>query len=200
MSYSESTQNAAYTDRLISIQTSKVKRLFKFINPYRNNIRKVCSGRVLDVGCGIGRNLMYLGSSINVGVDHNENSIQFLNSKGYLGFTPKEFEENFPTNEETFDTILFSHVIEHLSRESAIEVVQHYSKWLKTNGLIVIICPQEKGFASDITHLSYFDERDIEKLLIASGFSGVRKKSFPFSRRFGRIWMYNEHVVTGLKQ
>ena len=200
MSLDKSTQNPNYTDRLVSIQMSNLKRLLKFINPYRNNIRKVCDGRVLDVGCGIGRNLFYLGNFDNVGVDHNENSIKFLKSRSFLGFTPKEFEENFSIDEETFDTLLFSHVIEHLSRESALEVIQHYSKWLKTGGSIVVICPQQKGYASDSTHLTYFDERDIEKILTASGFSRVRKKSFPFSKHFGRIWIYNEPVVTALKQ
>jgi len=42
--------------------------------PYRRNLRRLVGDRaVLDVGCGIGRNLANLGPG-SVGVDHNAHS------------------------------------------------------------------------------------------------------------------------------
>lgn len=189
-----------YTERLISMQMSRVKNLFKFINPYRLNIRKRCSGRVLDIGCGIGRNLFYLENKNNVGVDHNESAVKYLMAKGFSGYQPIEFEKVFSDSKNSFDTLLVSHVVEHLTFVDASELVRFYSKWLKELGQIVLICPQIKGFRSDETHVTYFDRDLMLKLLNENGFTKTRYRSFPFHSYFGKYWIYNEHIVTAVKK
>ena len=53
------TKNIAYRDRLQSKETWW-KQLLDVQRPYRANLRRLDMGFVLEVGCGIGRNLLSL--------------------------------------------------------------------------------------------------------------------------------------------
>ena len=66
-----SSTDAEYTDRLqrLSVAVEAVVP-----NPYRWNVRRLAKGRVLDVGCGIGRCLDFIRPR-GVGVDPNETAI-----------------------------------------------------------------------------------------------------------------------------
>ncbi|MBV9592170.1 MAG: hypothetical protein JO147_00020, partial [Actinobacteria bacterium] len=54
------TKDAAYTERLIDLQTVWWKRLLPVQAPYRYNMRRLPLGHTLDIGCGIGRILEHL--------------------------------------------------------------------------------------------------------------------------------------------
>lgn len=58
--------------------------------PYRWHLRRLKLGRTLDLGCGNGRNLGYLGST-SVGVDHNGELVSIARSRGLNAFTPEDF-------------------------------------------------------------------------------------------------------------
>ncbi|MER8042830.1 methyltransferase type 11, partial [Streptomyces sp. NPDC094032] len=68
------TESSDYTQRLARLETSGIKRLLPTQAPYRWNLKRLNLGRVLDVGCGLGRNLLNCGPD-SVGVDHNETSV-----------------------------------------------------------------------------------------------------------------------------
>mgnify|MGYP001981888391 CR=1 FL=1 len=72
------TKNIAYRDRLQSKETWW-KQLLDVQRPYRANLRRLDMGFVLEVGCGIGRNLLSLRKiGIEaIGVDHNAHSVDF---------------------------------------------------------------------------------------------------------------------------
>ena len=71
----ESTDGQEYTDRLKRVQQPAWKRALDVQRPYRWNVRRLFQDReVLDIGCGIGRNLGHLAPR-GVGVDHNEHSV-----------------------------------------------------------------------------------------------------------------------------
>ena len=55
-----STRDAAYTDRQRSLEGAWWKRLLDVQRPYRWHVRRLRLGFVLDVGCGLGRNLIHL--------------------------------------------------------------------------------------------------------------------------------------------
>lgn len=187
------TNSLSYTQRLVRIQGGITKKLLAPINPYKWNIRRVCKGKVLDVGCGIGRNLRYLGGENNVGVDHNFDSIQICREAGLAAFTPVDFFATY--GDEKFHTLLLSHVIEHLTPEQAREIIHQYIPYLYDDAQIVIICPQQRGFASDDTHVTYFEEQNIRLLLNQLELREVSYRSFPFPKSFGKVFIYNEHVA-----
>jgi predicted SAM-dependent methyltransferase len=91
----------------------------------------------------------------------------------------KDFSKSKYAKKASYDTILLAHVFEHLKRKDNIELLKEYMPFLKKNGQLLIICPQEKGYTTDQTHVEFYDFHKIEKLLSEFGFVTVRKMSFP---------------------
>lgn len=190
------TRGSAYTSQLVKEQRKKIKDHLKWMNPYAIHVRKACEGRVLDVGCGIGRNLEYLQGR-GTGVDHNPDSIVFAKNRGFKAFTVDELERN--VEKEYFDCLLVAHVLEHMTKSEAIDLMSYYLNFLKPNGKIVIICPQEVGYKHDGTHVEFMNFDDIQNILIANKVEVKKKYSFPFFRFMGKFYVFNEFVVTAQK-
>jgi hypothetical protein len=60
-----------YTDLLLRLQTKRWKRLLHVQAPWGWNLRRLNPGFTLEIGCGIGRNLLQLGGT-GVGTDTND--------------------------------------------------------------------------------------------------------------------------------
>ena len=97
--------------------------------------------------------------------------------------------------EGSFDSLLFSHVLEHLEFYDGVEIVKTYLKYLKAGGQIIFITPQEAGFESDESHLVFFDFKKTESLCSLLNLRIDRQYSFPFPRFVGRLFRHNEFIV-----
>jgi SAM-dependent methyltransferase len=188
------TASASYTDRLDRLGGRTWKQRLDVQRPYRWNIRRLNLGRVLDVGCGIGRNLSHLDGN-GVGIDHNPTSVAKVRERGLTAFTPEEFRKSSYNGLGAFDSLLLAHVVEHIPHETAVELLQDYLQYLRPSGRVVLICPQERGWASDPTHIRFVDFTGLEALCREVGLSVERSFSFPFPRWAGRLFPYNEFVV-----
>jgi hypothetical protein len=60
---------------------------------------------------------------------------------------------------------------------------------------VVLITPQESGFASDATHVAFTGFDELARLLAEHGLVPERRYSFPFPRPAGRFFRHNEFVV-----
>jgi len=60
---------------------------------------------------------------------------------------------------------------------------------------VVLICPQERGFASDPTHTVFVDQPALAALAEELGLRTQRQYSFPLPRRAGKLFTYNEFVT-----
>jgi SAM-dependent methyltransferase len=158
-------------------------------------MRRQGLGRTLDVGCGIGRNLGVLSSG-SVGVDHNAKSVALARSMGYDAYTVQEFLEGELAVPATFDGLLLSHVIEHMDREQALKLCGEYLPFVRPGGRVFLVCPQERGYASDPTHVWFAQDKDLAELVGALGLELERSFSFPFPRKAGRLFNSNEFCVT----
>jgi len=187
-----STQSEAYTNRLTALSGRFISRLVGG-QPYRWKIRRIAKGDVLEVGCGIGRNLHFLGSRA-VGVDHNSMSIKVCRERGFAAYTPDEFLALPDAAHKKFDTILLSHVLEHLTLSDARALLHTYLQYLLPSGKLIIICPQQRGFASDSTHATYLDLEALAQLAASVQCSELSRQSFPFPAFFGRWFTYNEWI------
>ena len=192
-----STERPAYTERLARLEGARWKRLLNVQAPYAWNARRVCRGRTLDVGCGIGRNLAHLGDRA-VGVDHNATSVEVARERGYRAHTADAFASSEDAAPGSYDTLLFAHVLEHMFRRDGVDLVRSYLPYLREDGgRVVAICPQEAGYRSDGSHVEFLDPAALRALLAEVGFTTVESRSFPFPRVVGRVFPYNEFVVVG---
>lgn len=189
-----STKGASYSSRLARLERRWVRRLVDVQAPYRWNIRRLARGFVLDVGCGLGRNLEHLGGH-GVGVDHNLHSVEIARSRGLRAFTPVEFTDSEFAAVGRFDVLLSAHVLEHLEPADAVGLLRTYLPYVRPGGRAILICPQRAGYRSDATHVSYLDDRALGAMAEECGLGVVRVQSFPFPRWSGRVFRYNETVV-----
>lgn len=193
----EGTDIKKYTDTLVNRSGATWKKGLDVQRPYRWNLKRLRLGKTLDVGCGIGRNLGNL-SPESIGVDHNKYSVELARTAGYNAVTVDEFKSNkkkFKNN--SFDSMLLAHVLEHMSTEQGINIIKEYLPFVKSK--VVIICPQEKGFTTDETHVNFLNHADIENILKGLGLTITKSYSFPFHKQTGKIFTYNETVVVGEK-
>lgn len=194
MSKKKNTKGTDYANRLTSLSGKRWKNLLDVQRPYRWNLNRLNPKKTLDVGCGIGRNLQNLPKG-SVGVDHNPHSISVAKEAGCTAYIEKDFLKSKDAKKASYDSILLAHVIEHMNFSDNRRVLESYEKYLKRNGKIIIICPQEKGYTTDATHVSLYDHDDLAALLGSVGFTLTRRYSFPLPRWFGKYFTYNEFVV-----
>ena len=185
-----------YTERLERLSNARWKNVLSVQAPYRWNLRRLEPGRVLDVGCGIGRNLLHLDGN-GVGVDTSQASVDVARSRGCVAYTVEAFGTSEDAVAGGFDSLLMAHVLEHMPMGDASNLVQQYLPYIKSSGQLIVIVPQEAGYASDDTHVTFLDSGDVTDLMDKCGLVKIRDYSFPFPRALGRAFRYNETVVVG---
>ena len=190
----EDTTASNYTSRLTTLAGAGWKQRLAVQAPYRWNVRRLLGGRrVLDVGCGIGRNLVGLEAG-SVGVDLNSHSVEHCRSMGLQAYTAEEFLD---AELGMFDGLLLAHVMEHLPPGAEEGVLRGYLPFVYPGSPVVLICPQERGFATDATHTTFFDFAGLRDVCLQAGIQVDRSYSFPFPRFVGKVFPYNEFVVLG---
>ncbi|MBC9227178.1 methyltransferase domain-containing protein [Aeromicrobium sp. 636] len=186
------TAGLEYAQRLQRLSTRGWKRMLDVQAPYRWNLRRRLDGRILDVGCGTGRNLAHL-SAESVGVDHNPHSIGVCRDRGLTAFTVEEFFADEDAHAPaSYDGLLAAHLIEHLPAEDATEILASYLPAIKPGGTIMFITPQERGYASDSTHVAFTDFDALRQIADDLGLRETQRYSFPFPRVVGRVFTHNE--------
>ena len=190
-----STDSPDYAERLRSKQTLWWKRMLHVQAPYHWNLRRQHLGRTLDLGCGIGRNLGVLPPGSG-GVDHNAEAVARARSSGYDAYTVREFLDGDLAVPAAFDGLLAAHVVEHMDRAQALRLLGDYLRFVRPGGLVFLVCPQERGYASDPTHVWFARDTDLLELVEALGLEPQRSSSFPFPRWTGKLFIYNEFCVT----
>jgi len=134
-----------------------------------------------------------------VGIDHNKTSLEHVRSLGLAAFTPEEFERSEFFKPERFDSLLLSHVAEHMTQEEAIGLLRPYIPLLKKGGKLVMIAPQEAGFKKDASHREFMDFEKLRTVAGTLGLSPLKEYSFPFPRFLGRFFYFNEFISVSIK-
>jgi 2-polyprenyl-3-methyl-5-hydroxy-6-metoxy-1,4-benzoquinol methylase len=189
-----STKTEEYATRLTRLAGVWWKRLLPVQAPYKWHIHRLRLGQTLDVGCGAGRNLKHLGGRA-VGVDHNRRLVESARASGFEAYTPEEFRSSPRASRRSYDSLLFAHVLEHMTRLEATALLQAYLPYLRPGGRLIVFTPQERGFAADPTHVEFLDFERLRSLLQEAGLQILDLYSFPLPRWAGRLFTYNEFVV-----
>lgn len=193
-----STKDGDYAKRLLDIESVGWKKFVRPIDPYKWHIRFLDLGVTLDIGCGLGRNLKLLPPG-SIGIDHNEECVRHCLNAGLKAATPKEFLK-MRRPSEGFDSLLLSHVAEHMTFGEALALTKEYAAYVKEGGRLLLITPQEKGWDSDATHVEFMGFDKLRAIAEAAGFSPLKTYSFPFPRAVGRFFIYNEFIAISEKR
>jgi hypothetical protein len=70
---------------------------------------------------------------------------------------------------------------------------------VRGGGRVVLITPQERGQASDATHVTFVDDRALASLARRFGLVG-EPRSFPLPRIAGKAFRYNEFVLVARRE
>jgi SAM-dependent methyltransferase len=190
------TDDPRYAVRLDQLESVWWKRWLDVQRPYRWHLRALRLGYVLDLGCGLGRNLINLGGrAAGVGIDHNAESVAMARARGLEAYVPDEFGASTHAREGRFDALLLSHVVEHMRWEEARSLVAEHLRYVRAGGRLVLITPQEAGFRSDPTHVELMDLDALARLASSNGLEVAKRYSFPFPRPAGKVFKYNEFVL-----
>jgi SAM-dependent methyltransferase len=184
-----------YARRLTELGGARWKRILNVQAPYRAHIRRLDLGRTLDVGCGTGRNLVALEPG-SVGVDHNPHSVAVARAAGLEAYTVDElFARPDLCASASYDSLLLAHVVEHMPPDDARAVIRMYLPLVPSGARVVFITPQERGYASDPTHVTFTGFEELAALAGDLGLRELRRYSFPLPRAAGRLFTYNEFVM-----
>jgi len=189
-----STSDPTYVEWLKRQEAIWWKKLLDVQRPYRRHLQALELGSVLDVGCGLGRNLLNLRGR-GVGVDHNPEFVAAARARGFIAFLPDEFRASEYGTPGRFDSLLLSHVLEHMHFDEAHALVETYLPSVRPGGRVVFITPQEAGFRSDPTHVEWCDFAALLRLAEALHLAVEKHYSFPFPRFVGRWFKYNEFIL-----
>ncbi len=137
-------------------------------------VNRTLKGKVLDVGCGIGDFLAFRGVN-TVGIDINPLNVNYCKSNGQEAYL---IEGNtYPFTEQSFDSVILDNVLEHLVEPEF--TINEISRVLKSNGVLVIGVPGLKGYTMDSDHKKFYDEVEMNKLLVKNNYTNIGFKYMP---------------------
>jgi SAM-dependent methyltransferase len=127
-------------------------------------ICRCVSGRVLDIGCGIGDFLAYRPNT--VGVEVNPFAVEHCLRNGFEAYLVNK--PPMPFSAHSFSGAVMDNVLEHLNDPRG--MLEDIWRVLTANGTLVIGVPGRKGFESDPDHKHFYDETRLRSDLKSSGF------------------------------
>lgn len=186
--YAESPNYAYWND--VIFPASELVRRDKIFVPRVDSLLELCSkykvftGSLLEVGAGFGTFCLEVKArnifDRIVAVEPTPNLAETCRSRG-LEVIEKPVERIKFKNSDLFDVVANFEVIEHLF--SPADFIRGMNKLLKTGGLLVLTCPNGKGFdietlgvvsdTIDHEHLNYFNNKSLSTLLENNGFEVV---------------------------
>lgn len=140
------------------------------------------NAHILDGGCATGYMLGLLwksGYRQLTGVELSDQLARIAESSlpeeiNIINSEIQSFLKKAPS--ESFDTILFHHVLEHIPREHTIDLLREFHRCLKTSGHLSIKVPNAscllagKNMFGDFTHVTHFNENSLLQVLEEAGF------------------------------
>jgi SAM-dependent methyltransferase len=135
------------------------------------------SGKVLDIGCGIGDMLKARRGA--VGVDVNPRLVDYCRRQGLDAHLMSA--DRLPFESATFEGVVLDNVLEHISDPRPL--LTESRRVLAKGGRMVIGVPGSFGFTLDADHKQFYSESQLHQRMCDVGFAVVRTLYSPFKSR-----------------
>ncbi|WBF66274.1 class I SAM-dependent methyltransferase [Desulfovibrio subterraneus] len=152
----------------------------------RDILKNILAGKVLDVGCGTGLNaaeLQQMGHTV-YGIDISPIAIEKFNEAGFTGKVC-DLAQGIPFDDESFDTIFASEVIEHVADYP--HLLNECNRTLRPGGKLVLSTPNSAFWAYRILgllgktvselqhpgHIRFFTLKMLGEALRDAGFNDI---------------------------
>jgi len=86
-----------------------------------------------------------------------------------------------------------------MDASAGVALMQDYLPYLRPGGRVFFVCPQERGYDSDPTHVRFATGDDLAQLSREVGLVPDKWFSFPFPRWAGKPFIYNEFCLLATK-
>lgn len=186
MSYRARAQ-AHYEQHLSVVQSDLDREEVLLGGLYRRNLLPHLppdrQARILDLGCGFGIFLRFLadaGYANALGVDSSPGMCAVSQARGH---SPREADNLafLRSGGERFDCITLNHVIEHYTKEEALELLDAVHARLAPGGRALVMTPNmgspvaaARSRYMDITHETGYTEESLLFLMKLAGFAPVQ--------------------------
>lgn len=171
-------------------------RFIYYDDDYAGHLPENKNANILDVGCGMGHFLSYLKNKgyVNLqGVDICNEQVEWCKENVLTEVMKVEsLESFFSSTKEVFDMITMNDLVEHLPKESIVDVLVEARKCLKSDGKLLVRLPNMSNifgiylFYNDFTHETGFTEYSLRQLLNLSGFNDI--EIFGNKVRVNSLW------------
>jgi ubiquinone/menaquinone biosynthesis C-methylase UbiE len=163
----------------------KAKRLF--IKVYLNYLPPNQKQKILDIGCGTGRNLKMLASyGQSQGIDYSTQAVKYCHLRG-LTKTKKAGFPKLPFNGNSFSLITLFDVLYHQGIKDDLQALKEAYRILKPKGLLLITdCAHQflYGPHDKAMHARQrYSKKELEQKLRISGFK-IKKASYIYLTTF----------------
>lgn len=138
-------------------------------------LKRHLSGRLLDMGCGIGGFVAHYGDMAS-GIDINPATVAHCQKNGLDVHLYKRFPVDFP--DHSFDSLILDNVLEHIHDPT--DILAEARRLIKPDGVFLIGVPGRKGFDSAPDHVVFYDEEKLEMTLRDAGFEQQKRFYTPF--------------------
>ena len=128
---------------------------------------------VLDLACGRSEFINNILCKTKLAVDLNPEAKKYVGKDVRIFIEPSTNMKSIKKN--SVDKIFVSNFLEHLNRDDIISTINEFNRVLKVKGEVLILQPNIRFLGTDywmfFDHLTPIDDRAIEELMAAYGFS-----------------------------
>ncbi|WP_411137112.1 class I SAM-dependent methyltransferase [Streptomyces sp. C10] len=171
-------------------------RLLPARSPFRSQLRRIGTGRVLEIGCGTGDTLADCAPG-SVGVDHDPQSVAHCRQRGLTAYTADTFLAGPHARPGAFDALLTAHVLEHLDDEQVEGLLRAYVPYVRPGGGVLLITAQEAAHRAGPAPVRFTDFPLLRAFAESAGLAVRRTYSHPLPRPAGMLLRANVFVLVG---